>query len=164
MPLSNSVIHDRVESMLSFTQPGQSGTQFRRREWLRIGGLAGMHWALPGLIPQRSTAADSVATQAPGFGKAKSVIVMWDPKPDAPEQIRGAFDSIALAGAGVQRGAVVGESDSRGAYPHTEAYGPWDVMATMFSSLGIDPHQHYFDPVNRPIQICDGRVMQAVYA
>ena len=72
--------------------------------------------------------------------------------------------SIALAGAGVQRGSVVGESDSRGAYPRTEAYGPWDVMATMFSSLGIDPHQHYFDPVNRPIQICDGRVMKAIYA
>jgi hypothetical protein len=71
--------------------------------------------------------------------------------------------SIAMAGAGVQRGAVVGESDSRGAYPRTEAYGPWDVMATMFSALGIDPHQHYFDPVNRPIQICDGQVMRALY-
>lgn len=71
--------------------------------------------------------------------------------------------SIALAGAGVQRGSVVGESDSRGAYPHTETFGPWDVMATMFSSLGIDPHQHYFDPVNRPVQICDGRVMNAIY-
>lgn len=71
--------------------------------------------------------------------------------------------SIAMAGAGVQRGAVVGESDSRGAYPRTEPFGPWDVMATMFSALGIDPHQHYFDLVNRPIQICDGRVMNAVY-
>lgn len=71
--------------------------------------------------------------------------------------------SIALAGAGVQRGAVVGESDSRGAYPRTEAFGPWDVMATMFSALGIDPQQHYFDPVNRPIQICDGQVMKAIY-
>jgi len=71
--------------------------------------------------------------------------------------------SIAFAGAGVHRGSVVGESDSRGAYPHTEAYGPWDVAATMFSSLGIDPHQHYFDLVNRPIQICDGRVMNAIY-
>ena len=71
--------------------------------------------------------------------------------------------SIAMAGAGVQRGAVVGESDSRGAYPRTEPYGPWDVMATMFSALGIDPQQHYFDPVNRPIQICDGRVMSAIY-
>ena len=72
--------------------------------------------------------------------------------------------SIAMAGAGIQKGAVVGESDSRGAYPRTEPYGPWDVMATMFSALGIDPHQHYFDPVNRPIQICDGRVMSAVYS
>ena len=71
--------------------------------------------------------------------------------------------SIAMAGAGVQAGAVVGESDSRGAYPRTEPYGPWDVMATMFSALGIDPQQHYFDPVNRPIQICDGRVMSAIY-
>lgn len=71
--------------------------------------------------------------------------------------------SIAMAGAGVQRGAVVGESDSQGAYPRTEPYGPWDVMATMFSALGIDPHRHYFDPVNRPVQICDGRVMRAVY-
>ena len=71
--------------------------------------------------------------------------------------------SIAMAGAGVQKGAVVGESDSRGAYPRTEPYGPWDVMATMFSALGIDPQQHYFDPVNRPIQICDGRVMSAIY-
>jgi len=71
--------------------------------------------------------------------------------------------SIAMAGAGVQRGAVVGETDSRGAYPRTEPYGPWDVMATMFSALGIDPQQHYFDAVNRPLQICDGRVMNAIY-
>ncbi len=72
--------------------------------------------------------------------------------------------SIALAGAGIRPGTVVGSSDSSGAYPRTEPYGPWDVMATMFSALGIDPHQHYFDPVNRPIQICDGRVMDAVYS
>lgn len=71
--------------------------------------------------------------------------------------------SIAMAGAGVRQGAVVGESDSRGAYPRSEAYGPWDVMATMFSALGVDPHQHYYDLVNRPIQICDGQVMKAVY-
>jgi hypothetical protein len=71
--------------------------------------------------------------------------------------------SIALAGAGVTGGAVVGESDHRGAYPRTDPYGPWDVMATMFSALGINPNQHYLDPVNRPIQICDGKVMSAIY-
>jgi Protein of unknown function (DUF1501) len=72
--------------------------------------------------------------------------------------------SIVLAGAGVRRGVVIGESDNRGAYPRSEAWGPWDVIATIFSALGIDPHQHYSDPLNRPIRICDGRVMESVYA
>lgn len=71
--------------------------------------------------------------------------------------------SIAMAGAGVRGGSVVGESDSSGAYPRSNPYGPWDVMATMFSALGIDPNQFYRDPFNRPIQICDGRVMEAIY-
>ena len=71
--------------------------------------------------------------------------------------------SIAMAGAGVQRGAVVGSSDSRGAYPAEEAWGPWDVMATIFSSLGIPPDQHYHDLVDRPIKICDGRVITKVF-
>lgn len=71
--------------------------------------------------------------------------------------------SIALAGAGVQGGSVVGESDSRGAYPRTSPWGPWDVMATMFSALGIDPHQTYLDPLNRPMQICEGQVIEPIY-
>ncbi|MCA9056426.1 MAG: DUF1501 domain-containing protein, partial [Planctomycetaceae bacterium] len=46
------------------------------------------------------------AALAPGFGRAKSVVVLfagggqsqldtWDPKPNAPAEVRGAFDSIA---------------------------------------------------------------------
>ncbi len=72
--------------------------------------------------------------------------------------------SIALAGAGIRPGTVVGASDSRGAYPTVDPFGPWDVMATMFSALGIDPHQQYVDPLNRPFRVCEGRVMEAVYS
>jgi hypothetical protein len=71
--------------------------------------------------------------------------------------------SIAMAGAGVVPGSVVGASDERGAYPAVDPYGPWDVTATIFSALGIDPHGHYKDPLNRPYQISDGEVMQAIY-
>lgn len=71
--------------------------------------------------------------------------------------------SIAMAGAGVSRGSVVGASDSRGAYPVVEPYGPWDVMATIFSALGIDPHTEYRDTLNRPFRICEGQVMNAIY-
>ncbi len=71
--------------------------------------------------------------------------------------------SLVMAGAGVSRGAVVGESDSRGAYPATTSYGPWDVTATLFHALGIDPHEHYTDLQGRPYRISDGQVMEAVY-
>ncbi|MCA9034125.1 MAG: DUF1501 domain-containing protein [Planctomycetaceae bacterium] len=71
--------------------------------------------------------------------------------------------SVAFAGAGVKRGACVGESDAQGAYPRTEAYGPWDIMATMFSSLGIQPDSLYHDLQNRPVRICDGQVIAPLF-
>jgi len=72
--------------------------------------------------------------------------------------------SIVMAGAGVKRGAIIGASDARGAYPTTEKYGPWDVTATLFSALGINPHGYYADPTGRELQICEGKPMEAVYA
>jgi uncharacterized protein (DUF1501 family) len=71
--------------------------------------------------------------------------------------------SIALAGAGVQRGAVVGASDRLGGEPITERYGPWDVAATMFHALGIDPHGHYKDTQSRPYAITQGKPIEALY-
>ncbi|MDX1946659.1 MAG: DUF1501 domain-containing protein [Pirellulaceae bacterium] len=71
--------------------------------------------------------------------------------------------SCVLAGAGVQRGAIVGASDRIGAEPTSERYGPWDVAATMFHALGIDPQSHYIDPFGRPLTISSGRPIEAVY-
>jgi hypothetical protein len=71
--------------------------------------------------------------------------------------------SIAMAGAGVQRGAVVGASDRLGGEPVSQRYGPWDVAATMFHALGIEPSGHYLDGLNRPYRIAQGTVMEAMY-
>lgn len=71
--------------------------------------------------------------------------------------------SLVMAGAGVQRGAVVGASDRLGAEPASERFGPWDVAATMFHALGIDPAGHYTDALDRPYAIAQGRVMEALY-
>src|SRR5262245_22273052 len=80
-----------------------------RRDWLRISALTGL-----GLAGARvSKAGDEQATRIPGFGKAKSVILvfanggqsqidMWDPKPNAPLDVRGAFQPIATAIPGIQ--------------------------------------------------------------
>lgn len=72
--------------------------------------------------------------------------------------------SIVLAGAGVGRGHVVGASDRLGAEPVGERYGPWDLVATIFSALGIDPQQHFTDTLGRPFAISEGRPIEAAYA
>jgi hypothetical protein len=71
--------------------------------------------------------------------------------------------SIVVAGAGVQRGAVVGATDRLGAEPITDRYGPWDVAAAMFHALGIDPHAHYLDALGRPLAITSGKPIAALY-
>jgi hypothetical protein len=71
--------------------------------------------------------------------------------------------SIMLAGAGVRRGSVVGASDRLAALPKTTPYGPWDVAATVFSALGIDPAGHYHDLANRPYQIAQGTPIAELY-
>jgi hypothetical protein len=71
-----------------------------RRDWLRLGVPI-----LLGASCVRSARATPPAAAGSGFGKAKSVIVVftsggqsqidtWDPKPAAPEEIRGTFGTI----------------------------------------------------------------------
>lgn len=72
--------------------------------------------------------------------------------------------SIVFAGAGVSRGQVVGQSDKQGAYPVSKKYGPWDVTATIFSALGIDPAGHFRDLTDRPYAISNGQPMTELYS
>ena len=91
-----------------------------RREWLRIGGLSALGIGLPQLI--RSQAHAVAPMHANGlsgsFGKAKSCIVLfllggppqhetWDPKPDAPSEIRGDLGTIATATPGLRIGELM---------------------------------------------------------
>lgn len=71
--------------------------------------------------------------------------------------------SAVFAGAGVTRGSVVGATDAQGGYPVGDRYGPWDVIATIFAALGIDPASHYTTAQGQQLQICDGQPVAALY-
>ena len=58
--------------------------------------------------------------------------------------------SAALAGGPVRGGRVVGESDSRGAFPKTNPKKPQDVLATLYQHLGVDVRAQYADNAGRP--------------
>ncbi len=96
------------------------GDGISRREWLRVGGLGALGLSLPNLLraeqqPTRPTArhGSPLHLQGATFGRAKNVIFLWlqggppqhetfDPKPDAPAEIRGAFNPIATNVPGIR--------------------------------------------------------------
>ncbi|MBI3866668.1 MAG: DUF1501 domain-containing protein [Planctomycetia bacterium] len=90
-----------------------------RREWLRIGGAGLGGLSLPMLASASQTASHPApADLGSAFGKAKSVIVIflgggppqhetWDPKPEAPTEIRGGFGTIASETPGLAVGELM---------------------------------------------------------
>ena len=69
-----------------------------------------------------------------------------------------------LAGAGVKRGHVYGRSDKLGAYPAADACRPEDLSATLFHLLGINPATEIRDPLNRPLPLSPGRILEGILA
>src|SRR5262245_48973370 len=85
-------------TVLRFTLDDRS--PLTRREWLRLGTVGGLGLSTASLrgLPR--------ARPGPGRDKAKSVLFVfaaggqsqidtWDPKPDAPAEVRGVFKPIA---------------------------------------------------------------------
>ena len=98
--------------------PGRPGKDLcdglTRRELLRVGGSAALGLSLPSLLRmQKASANESAATGGPGWGKAKSVILLylqggpshldlWDPKHDVPDNVRSPYQAIDTKLPGVQ--------------------------------------------------------------
>src|SRR5437660_9389100 len=97
--------------------PGRRGRTcdgFTRRELLRVGGAAMLGLSVPEILClEANAAALPVAPANNGFGGAKSVILLflqggpshidiWDPKPDAPANVRGEFKPIKTNVSGIQ--------------------------------------------------------------
>lgn len=90
------------------TQRPSAGQLLHRRQFLQLGALG---LGLPNLLNLQALARPPVTGH--GFGRAKSCIVLfawggishldsWDPKPDAPSDIRGEFQPIATTVDGIQ--------------------------------------------------------------
>jgi hypothetical protein len=83
-----------------------------RRDWLQIGGLGLLGTGLHDFLRLKETQA-APTRQASSFGKAKACILLlpygsppqhetFDPKPNAPENVRGEFAPISTNVSGVQ--------------------------------------------------------------
>src|SRR5678809_1132797 len=88
-------------------QPGSTCDGFSRREFLRVGGAGMLGISLADILALegRADTAPEANKKKKGWGKAKSVLFVllqggpshidiWDPKPDAPGNVRGEFKGI----------------------------------------------------------------------
>ena len=70
----------------------------------------------------------------------------------------GQVFSVALAGAGIAGGQIIGSSDRIGGTPDSRPIRPPDLAATLFHLLGIDPRSEYLDPLSRPRMVTDSGI------
>jgi uncharacterized protein (DUF1501 family) len=116
------------------------------------------------LMPPMDLAYSALLEDLEQRGMLDDTLVVWigefgrTPKINA----RGGRDhwghvfSAALAGGGVQGGAVHGVSDSQGAYPASGRVEPQDITATIFHCLGYRAGTEIHDQLGRPMVISKG--------
>lgn len=76
----------------------------------------------------------------------------------------GNLFTTVLAGGGVKGGTVYGSSDKYASEPATNPTTPADLAATIYHLLGVDPQMEIRDKLNRPVTLCDGRVVPGLLA
>ena len=101
---------------------GRLCDSWSRRELLTVGSLSLLGLSLPDVLRRKAMAdAARIGAAGPGsdgFGRAQSVILvylqgspshidLWDPKPDAPAEIRGEFRPIPTRASGMLLGEVL---------------------------------------------------------
>lgn len=116
-------------------------------------------------LDQRGLLDDTLVVCMGEFGRAPKIALEAKFAGTSPGRKHWAsVYSIVMAGAGVSRGAVYGQSDKIAGQPAADPVTPCDVAATIFSALGIDPGGHYTDTLGRPFPISVGRPIGGLYA
>jgi hypothetical protein len=72
--------------------------------------------------------------------------------------------TVLLAGGGVKRGFVYGESDKTASHPAKDPVRPEDLAATLYYLLGIDPHSEVRGAGDRPVLIAEGNPVMGIMA
>ncbi|MBS0211174.1 MAG: DUF1501 domain-containing protein [Planctomycetes bacterium] len=92
----------------------RSGTGWTRRELLRAGSLGAAGLTLPELLrTEHERSAAAAVARGAGFGQAKRCVILYlygaasqletfDPKPDAPVEVRNVFDTIETTTPGLR--------------------------------------------------------------
>ncbi len=69
-----------------------------------------------------------------------------------------------VAGAGVKRGVQYGKSDAQASAPLENPVHPADLVATIYYSLGIDPHMQILNDLKQPRALVEGKPVLGLFS
>jgi len=64
--------------------------------------------------------------------------------------------SVLMAGAGIPGGQVVGATDVKGYYASDNIHSPEDFACSLYTKMGIEPHQILHKNTGRPVPLVNG--------
>jgi uncharacterized protein (DUF1501 family) len=114
------------------------------------------------LLPQFDAACGSLLSDLADRGRLDRtlVAVIGDfgrtPKINANDGGRDHWNycyTVMLAGGGIKPGFVFGASDKIGAFPADRPVTPGDLIATLYTLLGVNPEEQIYDSAARPHRI-----------
>ena len=108
-------------------------------------------------LAERGLLDDVMIVMAGEFGRTPKVFTFDGAATRLPGRDHwGAVQSVFFAGGGVHGGTVIGESDSLGAYPRSDAQTPENMAATIYQALGLPQTLNWKDRLGRPHQVYHG--------
>lgn len=69
-----------------------------------------------------------------------------------------------VAGAGIKRGYVHGESDKTGSSPKSDPVHPTELLATMYHAMGIDPETIVYNHLKQPRELVKAKAATQLFA
>lgn len=120
------------------------------------------------LIPPADQALSALLEDLEASGLLDETLVVWvgefGRRPQISKEHAGREHwpfcySGLMAGGGVARGAVYGESDRHAAYPLTNPMTPQDMATTILHALGVPVEESILDREGRPHKIASGRII-----
>ncbi|MCG6157225.1 DUF1501 domain-containing protein [Rubinisphaera margarita] len=69
-----------------------------------------------------------------------------------------------LAGAGIQRGAVYGQSDKTASAPLVDPVHPGELLATIYHAFGIDPESIVYNHLNQPRELVKAHAVTKLFS
>ncbi len=72
--------------------------------------------------------------------------------------------TAAIAGAGIKRGYVHGESDATGSAPKSDPVHPTELLASIYHAFGIDPETIVYNHLNQPRELVKAKYVPAIFA